>query len=267
MLVCGPSRLLPSFYRLSAVSPSDLVGFPLSRYLALPDLSLAMAETPALPAPGGDASAELALQNRGPEEAAIHSGDTTTEGDMSYVDEDFDPITRCDPCLSMPGVADHSIGFNQLNLASLTSIDARTANLAVVNQDLDPGFAEHLMSAQQQTIQNEANAFDTELLERQRDTLMSEARDRISFVENNAAQQLFHKNLQLNEQAAQAMNEMKTAQVHTESQDQRIKELNAELQQMKSSVFQLNNSFLQSASDLRMLPTTWHRTARSSWMH
>ena len=43
-------------------------------------------DTPALPAPGGNATAALALANPGPDEVATNTGDTTTEGDMSYVE-------------------------------------------------------------------------------------------------------------------------------------------------------------------------------------
>ena len=90
--------------------------------------------TPALPAPGGNATAALALPNAGPDEIAINTGDTTTEGDMSYVDEDFDPFPRHDPRRGTPGVADHVIGLSQVTLNSLTAVDARTANLDMVNQ-------------------------------------------------------------------------------------------------------------------------------------
>ena len=62
----------------------------------------AMASTPALPAPGGNASAALALANATqPEEMVIHSGAATTEGDMSYLEEDFGPC-RHDPRRNMP---------------------------------------------------------------------------------------------------------------------------------------------------------------------
>ena len=182
----------------------------------------------------------------------IHAGDTTTEGDMSFVDEDFDSVPRCHPRRAMPGVLDTTVGLSQLNFTSMTAVDARTANIAVVNQGIDPGLAEHLMSAQQSALHGEANALHAELLERQRETLVSEARDHLTFVESNAAQQLSHKNLQLNEQAALAMSEMKSAHLHSESQEQRIKELNAELKQVKAAANQLNSSFLQAASDLNI---------------
>ena len=81
---------------------------------------------------------------------------------------------------------------------------------------------------------------------------MGEARDHLTAVEQNAAAQLSHKNLQLNEQAAQTMSEMKSAQIFSEAQDHRIKELNAELLQMKSHAEKANNSFIQAASDLNV---------------
>ena len=65
--------------------------------------------TPALPAPGGNATAALAFANAGPDEIAINTGDTTTEGDMSYVDDEFDPFPRNDPRRCTPGVADHML--------------------------------------------------------------------------------------------------------------------------------------------------------------
>ena len=59
----------------------------------LSPLVFAMSNPPALPAPGGNASAALALATTSqPEEVVIHSGAATTEGDMSYLDEDFDPM-------------------------------------------------------------------------------------------------------------------------------------------------------------------------------
>ena len=72
-----------------------------------------MASTPALPAPGGNASAALALASpTQPEEVVIHSGAATTEGDMSYLDEEFDPY-RSDPRRDMPGVLDASFGTSK----------------------------------------------------------------------------------------------------------------------------------------------------------
>ena len=80
-----------------------------------------MSNPPALPAPGGNATAALALANTSqPEEMVIHSGAaTTTEGDMSYLDEEFDPC-RQDPRRNMPGVLDSNVEISQLNTSTLT---------------------------------------------------------------------------------------------------------------------------------------------------
>ena len=74
-----------------------------------------------------------------------------------------------------------------------------------LNQGLDLGLAGQLLSAQEQALRSEANALHTEVLDRQREALVSEARDRLAFVEQQAAEELTQKNLQLNEQAARAM--------------------------------------------------------------
>ena len=50
----------------------------------------------------------------------IHSGAATTEGDMSYLEEDFDPC-RTDPRRNMPGVLDANIEISQLNTTVSTS--------------------------------------------------------------------------------------------------------------------------------------------------
>ena len=83
--------------------------------------------------------------------------------------------------------------------------------------------------------------------------LVSEARDRITSVEQQAAEEISQRNLQLklNEQAAHAMSYQKSAQLQAQSQDQRIKELTAELQQVRSSASQLNQNFQQASSDLQ----------------
>ena len=49
----------------------------------------------------------------------------------------------------MPGVLDIDMQFSQLNTVNLTNIDQRTAQVAVVNQGLDPTLAGELMTAQQ----------------------------------------------------------------------------------------------------------------------
>ena len=134
-----------------------------------------MASTPALPAPGGNASAALALANpTQPEEVVIHSGAATTEGDMSYLDEEFDPC-RSDPRRDMPGVLDASMDISQLNTINFNQVDNRTAQVAVVQQGVDPNMASQLMAAQQQALQSEANALHSEVMERQRNALVSEA--------------------------------------------------------------------------------------------
>ena len=86
-----------------------------------------MAAPPALPAPGENATAALAIAGTTqPEEMVIHSGAATTEGDMSYLEEDFDPC-RNDPRRSMPGVLDSNIDISQLNTLNFNSGDQRTA--------------------------------------------------------------------------------------------------------------------------------------------
>jgi uncharacterized phage infection (PIP) family protein YhgE len=79
---------------------------------------------------------------------------------------------------------------------------------------------------------------------------MSEARDHLVHVENTAAEEISKKNLHLNEQAAHTMSEHKSAQIHVQSQDQRIKELNAELHQAQSTAGLMNTSFQKTSSDL-----------------
>ena len=208
-----------------------------------------MSTPPALPAPGGNATAAIVPAGTIPEEVVIHSGGPTTEGDMSYVDDPFDPIPTVDPRINMPGVLD--MEFNQLYQVNFANVDNRTANIAVVNQGLDPNLAGQLLTAQGDALRTEANALHTEVLDRQREMLVSEARDRITSVEHQAAEEITQRNLQLNEQAAQAMSYQKSAQIQAQSQDQRIKELTAELQQVRSSASQLNQNFQQASLDLQ----------------
>ena len=144
---------------------------------------------------------------------------------------------------------------NQLDTVNFTSVDQRTAQVAVVNQGLDPTLAGQLMTAQQQALQTEANALHSEVLERQRELLVSEAGDHLTCIEQTAAEEISQKNLQLNEQAAQAMNDHKSAQIHVQSQDQRIKELNAELHQMQSNAGMMNASFQKASSELNAAHT------------
>ena len=172
---------------ISRIAKRSLVSF-VFRTFRSSSVAFAMASTPALPAPGGNASAALALANpTQPEEMVIHSGAaTTTEGDMSYLDEEFDPC-RQDPRRNMPGVLDSSVEISQLNTINFNTVDQRTANLAVVQQGIDPSLANHLMAAQQQALQSEANARHSEVMERQRMELVSEARDQLASVEQQAA--------------------------------------------------------------------------------
>ena len=99
----------------------------------------------------------------------------------------FDPCSIADPRLRMPGVLDLNVENNQLNMVNFTSIDSRTANVA---KGLDPGLAGQLLSAQEQALRSEANALHTEVLDRQREALVSEARDRLAFVEQPAAEEI-----------------------------------------------------------------------------
>ena len=206
-----------------------------------------MAAPPVLPAPGGNATAALAIAGTTqPEEMVIHSGAATTEGDMSYLEEDFDPC-RNDPRRSMPGALDSNIDISQLN----NSGDQRTAQVAVVQQGVDPTLASQLMAAQQQALQTEANAPHSEVMERQRETLVSEARDHLASIEQRAPDEISKKNLLLNEQAAQAMSEQKSAQLHVQAQDHRIKELGAELSQIVNTAGLMSASVDKSNADLQ----------------
>ena len=211
---------------------------------------LVKATPPALPAPGGNATAALAVAGTTrPEEMVIHSGAATTEGDMSYLEEDFDPC-RTDPRRNMPGVLDANIDISQLNTINFNSVDQRTAHVAVVHQGVDPALAGQLMAAQQQAVQTEANALHSEVMERQRETLVSEARDRFASIEQRAAYEISQKNLLLNEQAAHAMSEQKSAQLHVQAQDHRIKELSAELSQIVNTAGLMSASVDKSNADL-----------------
>ena len=214
-----------------------------------------MSNPPALPAPGGNASAALALATTSqPEEVVIHSGAATTEGDMSYLDEDFDPC-RSDPRRNMPGVLDTNIDISQLNTINFNSIDQRTAHVAVVQQGVDPSMANQLMAAQQQALQSEANALHSEVMERQRNALVSEARDQLASIEQHAANEISRKNLLLNEQAAQAMSEQKSAQLQVSAQDHRIRELSAELTHVVNNAGVLTSTAEKSNADLLMART------------
>ena len=71
-----------------------------------------MSTPSALPAPGGNATAALVPVGTVPEEAAIHPGAPTAEGDMSSVDDPFGPCSITDPRLRMPGVLDFDVENN-----------------------------------------------------------------------------------------------------------------------------------------------------------
>ena len=121
----------------------------------------------------------------------------------------------------------------------------------MVQQGVDPALASQLMAAQQQALQSEANARHTEVMERQRDALVSEARDQLASIEQQAADEISKKNLLLNEQAAQAMSEQKSNQLHVQAQDDRIKELTAELNYVVNSAGAITSSAENSNADLQ----------------
>ena len=213
--------------------------------------TFAMSTPPALPAPGGNATAALALASATqPEEMVIHSGAATRDGDMSYLEDDFDPC-RNDPRRDMPGVLDSRIDISQLNTINFNSVDQRTAQV-VVQQGVDPTtLASQLMAAQHQALQSEANALHSEVMERQRDALVSEARDQLASIEQRGTDEISRKNLLLNEQAAQAMSEQKAAQLHVQSQEHRIKELSAELSHVVKNAGLMSTSVEKPNADLQ----------------
>ena len=65
----------------------------------------------------------------------------------------------------------------------------------MVQQGVDLALASQLMAAQQQALQSEANARHTEVMERQRDAHVSEARDQLASIEQQAADEISKKNL------------------------------------------------------------------------
>ena len=215
-----------------------------------------MATPPALPAPGRNATAALADAGvTRLEEMVIHSGAATTEGDMSHPEDDFDPLAqhdpfRNDPRRMTPGALDSSVEFSQLNTINFNNIDQSTAQVAVAQQGVDPALAGQMMAAQQQAFQSEANALHAEVMERQRGALVSEAPDHLTRIEQTAAEELSQKNFLLNEQAAHAMSEQKSAQLHVQSQDHRIKELSAELSQIVNTAGLMSTSVDKSNADL-----------------
>ena len=114
----------------------------------------------------------------------------------------------------------------------------------MAQQGVDPALASQLMAAQQQALQTEANALHSEVMERQRETLVSEARDQLASIEQRAPDEISKKNLLLNEQAAQAMSEQKSAQL-------RMKELSAELSQIVNTAGLMSASVDKSNADLQ----------------
>ena len=115
-------------------------------------------------------------------------------GDVGYVDDPFDPYSVADPRRNMPGVLDVNVENNELYAVNFTAADNRTANVAVLNQGLHPNLAGQLLTAQGEALRLEANAIRAELLDRQREALVSEARDRITFVEQHAAEKKSQRN-------------------------------------------------------------------------
>ena len=81
---------------------------------------------------------------------------------------------------------------------------------------------------------------------------MSEARDQLASIEQQAADEISRKNLLLNEQAAQAMSEQKSAHLQVQAQDHRIKELSAELTHVVNSAGVLTSSAEKSNADLQV---------------
>ena len=239
----------PFLQVISRIAKRSLVSFRLTLFAFL--LAFAMSTPPAFPAPGGNVTGALTFAGvTQPEEMVIHSGAATTEGDMSYLEEDFDPC-RNDPHRSMPGVVDSHVDISQLNTINFNSVDQRAAQVAVVQQGVDPTLASQLMAAQQQALQTEASALHSEVMEHQRETLVSEARDQLASIEQRAADEISKKNLLLNEQAAQAMSEQKSAQLHVQAQDHRIKELSAELSHVVNNAGLVSTSAEQSHADLQ----------------
>ena len=81
---------------------------------------------------------------------------------------------------------------------------------------------------------------------------MSEARHQRASIEQRAADEISRKNLLLNEQAAQAMSEQKSAHLQVQAQDHRIKELSAELTHVVNSAGVLTSSAEKSNADLQV---------------
>ena len=80
---------------------------------------------------------------------------------------------------------------------------------------------------------------------------MSEARDQLASIEQQGANEISRKNLLLNEQAAQAMSEQKSAQLQVNARDHRIRELSAELTHVVNNAGVLTSSAEKSNPDLQ----------------
>ena len=140
--ICGTLWFVPCFYRLSAVSPSDR-WFPFVSHFSFFLRSFRYGYSPSAPCPGRERLGCIGFSDMQhfPRRVVIHSGAATTEGDMSYLEEEFDPC-RQDPRRNMPGVLDSNIDISQLNTINFNNIDQRTAQVAVVQQGVDPAPGE-----------------------------------------------------------------------------------------------------------------------------
>ena len=81
---------------------------------------------------------------------------------------------------------------------------------------------------------------------------MSEARDQLASIEQRAADEISRKNLLLNEQAAQAMSEQKSAHLQVQAQDHRIKRIECRTESRShNSAGVLTSSAEKSNADLQ----------------
>ena len=172
-----------------------------------------------------------------------------TRAILKIIEEAFDPCCRIDPRLSMPGVLDIDMQFSQLN-SQPDEHRSEDGPGGSGESRFRPHTGRWTYDSSTVSSSERGHALHSEALERQSEMWMSEARDHLVHVENTAAEEISKKNLHLNEQAAHAMSEHKSAQIHVQSQDQRIKELNAELHQAQSTAGLMNTSFQKTSSDL-----------------
>ena len=96
-----------------------------------------MSTLPALPALGVEHQSESPLLQAPSTGTNAAVGFPRAGGDMSYVDEPFDPRPISEPRRRMPGVLDLDVENNQLNMVNFTAVVNRTANVAVPNQGLE----------------------------------------------------------------------------------------------------------------------------------